>query len=405
MLHGHRTDGYQALRCPECDQGIFVLPRSPLPEPAPPRSQAAAARRAARPEVPEELVLENPPSPAEVAWAKVGHAATRPHPPAAPADAEPEAEIEWIDEDDEPAGPSREGEAPPEPLKSRRKKPSPAPAADARARSAGTSREKKGGPEPEPVPPGMIAIEERPGLTEWARGHKNTLIFVGVIVIVAGTVTLRLRQRRIENLPQVVEIGRIKGLDALDAGDFATAKQVLAEAARAVEGLGGDVEGAEAILQGSREAALLADFKGGGLDDLVEEAAKFNPPDAWPAQFEAIYKGRSEVFMATIIDVPDPAKPDSAYAIDWPIYYGPGPRPEGTGRLDFKGFKLFEQARPRVGDVVTFGARLDSIRFDPLKSEWVVRLDPDSGAFMTHAKAMSHLPGWDKDAEAAEPMP
>jgi hypothetical protein len=251
----------------------------------------------------------------------------------------------------------------------------------------------------------MIAIEERPGLAEWARGHKNALIFVAVAAVVAGTVTLRLRQRRIENLPQVVEIGRIKGLEALDAGDFSTAKQVLAEAAKAVETLGGDVEGAEAILQGAREAALLADFKGGGLGELVEEAAKYNPPDAWPAQFDAIYKGRSEIFMAEVMDVPDPANPDSAYAIDWPIYYGPGPRPEGTGRLDLKGFKLLEQARPKRGDVVTFGARLESIRFDALKGTWVVRLDPDSGVFMTHAQAMSHLPGWEKDAEAAEPMP
>ncbi|HEY2156611.1 MAG TPA: hypothetical protein VGH33_13350 [Isosphaeraceae bacterium] len=371
VLHGQRTEGYQALRCPECDQGIFVLPRSPLPEPAPPRTPGAAARRAARPDVPEELVLENPPSPAEVAWAKAEHAATRPRPgpvaSPAPADAEPDAEIEWVDEVDEPAAPPLDGEVPAEPEKTRRRKGGSGAASPSRAKADGAPRKKKVGPEPEPVPPGMVALEERVGLADWARGHKNALIFVGVIAIVAGTVTLRVRQRRIENLPQVVEIGRIKGLDALDAGDFATAKQVLAEAAKAVEGLGGDVEGADAIRQGAREAALLADFKGGGLGDLVEEAAKYNPPDAWPAQFDAIYKGRSEVFMATVTKVPDPAKPDSAYTIDWPIYYGPGPRPEGAGRLDLAGFKLLDQARPRVGDVVTFGARLASIRFDPLE--------------------------------------
>ncbi|HEU5115773.1 MAG TPA: hypothetical protein VFT74_03780, partial [Isosphaeraceae bacterium] len=35
-LRGLRTEGYQALRCPTCGEGIFVLPRSPLPEPAAP---------------------------------------------------------------------------------------------------------------------------------------------------------------------------------------------------------------------------------------------------------------------------------------------------------------------------------------------------------------------------------
>ena len=68
--------------------------------------------------------------------------------------------------------------------------------------------------------------------------------------------------------------------------------------------------------------------------------------------------------MAQILEAPDPAKPDSAYVVDLPIYYGPGPKPEGRGRLDLKGFKLLEQARPRVGDVITFGARLAAVRFD-----------------------------------------
>ena len=38
-VRGERTEGYQALRCPACGDGVFVLPRSPLPEPvAPARS-------------------------------------------------------------------------------------------------------------------------------------------------------------------------------------------------------------------------------------------------------------------------------------------------------------------------------------------------------------------------------
>src|SRR4051812_9629840 len=37
-LRGQRTAGYQALRCPTCGEGIFVLPRSPLPEPPLPSS-------------------------------------------------------------------------------------------------------------------------------------------------------------------------------------------------------------------------------------------------------------------------------------------------------------------------------------------------------------------------------
>ena len=46
-VRGERTEGYQALRCPACGEGVFVLPRSPLPEPAAParRSAPTGARR------------------------------------------------------------------------------------------------------------------------------------------------------------------------------------------------------------------------------------------------------------------------------------------------------------------------------------------------------------------------
>lgn len=393
VLHGSRTDGYQALRCPECDAGIFVLPRSPLPEPVPPKS-GAPARRRAEPAMADELVLADPPSPAEIARARTEHAASRGHPVAepepAPADVEPEAEIEWVDEVEDGAT----SEPPPAEVRPRKAKPRPSAPAKKAAPMA---------PETEPVPAGMIAVEERPTFAEWAGRHKNPLIFTAVILIVVATVAMRLRQRRIEDLPRVVEIGRIQGMTRLDDGDFVAAKQILAEAASAVKGLGGQVEGAEEILQAAREAALFADLSGEPLGDLVEEAAKYNPPDAWPAHFDALYKGRSLIFTAEVVGVPDPDRAGSGYEIDQPIYYGNGPAPAGRGRLDLAGFGLLEQARPNLHDVVTFGARLEAIRFDAGRSEWVVTLAPDSGAFITHAKALAHLPGWDQDGQDAPP--
>ncbi len=45
-VRGERTEGYQALRCPACGEGVFVLPRSPLPIPAAPkRSETSRSPR------------------------------------------------------------------------------------------------------------------------------------------------------------------------------------------------------------------------------------------------------------------------------------------------------------------------------------------------------------------------
>ena len=88
-LAGQRTEGYQALRCPACGEGVFVLPASPLPEPvAPPRpAPARTARDGSRP------VEEGPVELKDDAQVTVDYAE--------PDDLADEVEIEW---DDEPAG-------------------------------------------------------------------------------------------------------------------------------------------------------------------------------------------------------------------------------------------------------------------------------------------------------------
>src|SRR6516164_4830587 len=47
-VRGERTEGYQALRCPACGEGVFVLPSSPLPEPVAPARPAEPRLEAAR---------------------------------------------------------------------------------------------------------------------------------------------------------------------------------------------------------------------------------------------------------------------------------------------------------------------------------------------------------------------
>ena len=71
----------------------------------------------------------------------------------------------------------------------------------------------------------------------------------------------------------------------------------------------------------------------------------------------------------------------------------PKGNPFRVARLDTTGFRLFAATQPKVGDRVTFGARLASFAYDEQSQEWRVGLEPDSGVYLTHPKALEAL-GW-----------
>ncbi len=96
-VRGERTEGYQALRCPVCGEGVFVLPLSPLPEPpAPPgtrRSRGGSRRAGGRvDEGPVELTdaagggleVGDRGGEAEIVWDDETEGADQPGAPASP---------------------------------------------------------------------------------------------------------------------------------------------------------------------------------------------------------------------------------------------------------------------------------------------------------------------------------
>jgi hypothetical protein len=383
-LQGQRTEGYQALRCPTCGEGIFVLPRSPLPEPPEPASPVRSRIAEVVEAYPEDepLVLSDPPE-----------AASRPE----LAEIEiPEAEIEWVDE----IPPETEAKPPVKPTTPASKpRPKPTKAGPQPSVAAQPAR-----PVPTPIPTKpAIADEPTPTLLEWASAHRNALLVAAVLVLVVGAVGMRLRRQRLEELPQIAEKGLIEGLRDLDAGEFHAAKKLLSEAADAVNTLGAGYEGADAIRQGALEAAIFADLAPAGMDEILEEAAT-GDPKRWPSKFASMYKGRSVILDPAIAEVPDPANPGSSYKVNYPIYFGRGPKPEGRGRIDLTGFRLFELAQPKVDEQKPFGARYKSVELDPATSLWVITFEPDSGVFITHTRALEAI-NWPTSGPAEEATP
>lgn len=380
-LSGIRTEGYQALRCPTCGEGIFVLPRSPLPEPpepaSPPRTRVTEAI-AAFPED-DPLALSDP-SPLTTTSAT-----------AAPLD-EPEVEIDWVD-----AGPVEGGSPEPPAIA-----PTPRPREEPRRPKPRPAQPKPRSELPEPPP--AVATAPWPSLSDWAWRRRNALLAAGVVLLVISAVAFRFHRQRLEDLPRIAEIGRTEGLRKLDQGEFHAAKKLLGEASSAVDGLGGGYEGADAIRQGAREAAIFTDLVPESLDRLLEEAATYRDGKEWPAHFAGMYRGRSVILDAPILAVPGPEKPGSSYQIDCRIYLGRGPKPDGKARIDLTGFRLFELAEPKVGEQKPFGARLAALELDAATNEWVFTFEPDSGVFITHPRALEAI-GWPSFEPAEEPRP
>lgn len=398
-LRGERTEGYQALRCPTCGEGIFVLPRSPLPEPVaaetPRNSQSA--RVAVDPEREDEPVRLSDPIQA---------------PQPEPADVD--GEIEWVD----PASPEEqadsgknsdffeslsveEQEAQGQAINKGRP-----PGAKTRSRISKDRQasDSPGVPRPDRESP-RIAVAPRESLADWTRRRRNPLIFLAVAMIVTATVGFRVWRSKFRDLPRVVEIARVQGLKALDAGDFDTAHQLLSDGKRAVEALGGAVEGAAEVRHGAEEAAIFTTLVPEPLEQILVEASADPDEKKWSARFSTFYKGRSLFLDCTIRAVPD-ATGSGSYDLDYRIIpNGEGSRPNlRVGRIDLTGFRLFELTQPKLGDHVQFGARLASVTHD-IDKGWLIGLEPESGVFLTHPRALEAIGRPTPEEASGEALP
>lgn len=386
-LTGERTAGYQALRCPTCGEGVFVLPRSPLPEPA--EATPAAERTQTR------AAAAVSPWAAEATRARGASPDLQNEPN--PEDDALDGEVQWDDEVAAESGPrSSSPQHAPEDLAAAEMAQAPL-----KDRSSKTRPRKPAPAEPKTKPTEAIVIPRVP-LRERLRRNRNALIFLGVATIVAGTVGFRVWRAGLQELPAIAERGRSEGLPALDAGEFDRANQILSAAKRAVSRLGNEYQGASTIVQAADEAAIIVSL-GPRLEDILDEAARADPQE-WSKRFDTLYKGRSVIVDAHFMKVPT-ASGEGRYELDYRIFRdGEGSDPQSVGQIDAAGFKLFELLRPRKDDAIRFGARLASFRFDDATRTWRLGLVPDSGVIMTHEKALEAL-GWPSDSTDTEGRP
>lgn len=377
-INGRRTEGYQALRCPDCGSGVFVLPRSPLPQPPVPASRRKRELPEAEAADESELV-----SLQDAGWQQA--------PPGQAAD----DEIEWVDLPADRAPAEEVDEAAPT---------APPPEFDPEL-AIEEQKARKGWvkppikrpdkiPELKPVeraPDGMIFIPEPQGVGSRLKRRLPMLTFLGVAALVVATVAWTIQRQVRRDYPRMAEIGRTEGIEALDAGEFDKAHRLLSQATRAVEALHGEVAGASEIRQAAKEAAIYAQLnppaETGGLEHILEERARAGDETAWASTFESLYKGRSILLENARISAV-PAGEAGGYEIDYLILtQGPtGPR---IGRIAVNDLELLKTTRPKANDIITFGAILIAIEPEANGNGWVFRLEPESGVQMTSAGALN----------------
>ncbi|MGA2699959.1 MAG: hypothetical protein ABSH35_02515 [Isosphaeraceae bacterium] len=434
-LRGRRTGGCQALRCPSCGAGIFVLPASPLPEPVAPerpaRARTAIAARADVDEGPIELK-----DPAQVTVDIVE-----------PDDLAVEAEIIWDDEvageaspapdggdrdDVDRAGPQKPAAVPDQNVnpRSHPRRPAPRPAgsgvpaspapAAATAKPSPGATPTTGRPEaarrrqPATLDPGPGArvpvAATRAGTSDLAQprtargpGRRPLVVLACVAVLALGTLAWRTWRQRWENLPQVARIGATEGIAALEEGKFDHANQLLSAAREAVDALGGAVEDADKIRHAADEAAIFVNLLTDSLESLLDEAARTSP-QAWADRFNTIYKGRTVVIEATITATPDTAG-SHRYELDYLVLAaGQGAREQRYARIDLTGFEAITLVQHKEGDHVVFGGRLAAFQYDPEAQEWMIRFEPKSGVSIKYYKALQSM-GWPSGSSYPDDSP
>lgn len=373
-LQGRRTEGYQAIRCPTCGAGVFILPRSPLPEPPVPADARVAYATGGG------MTADDAPIPLSD------------HVPDLPPEAEDDEQIQWLEpaevevvEDEEASLPAGSID-PVDAAISELPEEAPIPAPPGRERLRPKPERARPVPVPEPDEPGIV-VADRPTFGDRLRRNRPALVAVGVVVVLLGTVAYTIQRNLRRDYPGLARRGLNEGIAALDRGEFDRAHQLLAPAAAAVDALGGQIEGAAEIRQAAREAAIYVDLVPEPLETILSERAGTVDPDEWNTRFDREYRGRSVLIEALVIAQASTGENALNYEI-----LARGTTDPRRGRIDFEGFGLYERNPPEPGSHVIFGARLRAVEPGDGGS-WRFLLEPESGVPMAHQEAIQAL-GW-----------
>lgn len=141
-----------------------------------------------------------------------------------------------------------------------------------------------------------------------------------------------------------------------------------------------DNEQRRAWKQTYRQAALLADLVAEPLEELLRHAATTKEQE-WQAEFRQRYQGKS-----LVLDAEFRRRLDGRWEVHYPLFQG-----DERSRLVVDDLKILGQVPPQQPQRLLIGMRLAAIVLEPPGPTWVVRVEPDSGVFLTDPTAAARV--------------
>lgn len=132
--------------------------------------------------------------------------------------------------------------------------------------------------------------------------------------------------------------------------------------------------------QTRRQAAVLADLLSEPLEDIIRHGAGVREHE-WHADFRHRFLGKSVVLDA---DFRKPA--GGSWEVLYPLFHG-----QERARLVVDNLKILAAVPSHDAQRLIIGVRLASVGLEPPGPTWVVRVDGDSGVFLTEPSAAARI--------------
>ncbi len=261
----------------------------------------------------------------------------------------------------------------------------------------------------EPRPRRPLGVRMRLGLRRARRGtaaglsrlvpparwfSAGRLLLAAMFVAVVGTTVLTVYLSRRSGLVGEIAAAREACLAELENGDFNAARAATQPALRSLKRYAGRDHEFRDFEQLAREVAIFADLLESPLEKVIDDARTMRG-DETARHFRETLRGPSLVLDAVLVAVP-PGDSAGASRLVCRLFVGNEP-----ARVDARDFVLL--TKPPTSEVldvprrVLFGARIQTIERDADDNNWIIRLIPDSGVWITRPSCMEKI-GWPLDA-------